>query len=117
MKCSNWLTSTANLRTRCASVSTFPVRHRLRSLRVTQATCCRICLTSLGWRSEVVHTRMHPVDLRYEQEELLALFDLASQEDVDEGGRYDRRGGAIIIWSHHWGLVASVAERSYALRF
>jgi hypothetical protein len=45
-------------------------------------------------------TTTHKVDLPYEKEELLALFDLASKEDVDEGGRYDRRGGAINIWSH-----------------
>lgn len=52
-------------------------------------------------------TRMHTVDLRYEHEELLALFDTASKEDVDEGGRYDRRGGAINVWSHHWGNEAT----------
>lgn len=47
-------------------------------------------------------TTTHTVDLRYEKEELLALFELASKEDVDEGGRYDRRGGAINVWSHAW---------------
>jgi hypothetical protein len=45
-------------------------------------------------------TQMHQVDLRYSKEELLILFDLATQEDVDKGGRYDCRGGAINVWSH-----------------
>src|SRR5436190_22079445 len=107
MHWSNWPTSTANRQTRCASVSTLQVRHRWQSLRVTQATRCRICLTSPSWRSEVVNTRMHAVDLRYEHEELLALFATASTEDVDEGGRYDRRGGVINMWSHHWGNEAT----------
>src|SRR5262245_7747593 len=49
-----------------------------------------------------MHTTTHTVDLPYEKEELLMLFDRASKEDVDEGGRYDRRGGAINVWSHPW---------------
>lgn len=50
-----------------------------------------------------MHTTTHKVDLPYEKEELLMLFDRASKEDVEEGGgRYDRRGGAINIWSHPW---------------
>ena len=49
-----------------------------------------------------MHTTTHTVHLPYEKEELLLLFDLASQEDVDAGGRYDRRGGAINVWSHPW---------------
>ena len=49
-----------------------------------------------------MRTTTHTVDLRYEKEELLALFDLASREDVETGGRYDRRGGAINVWSHAW---------------
>jgi hypothetical protein len=47
-------------------------------------------------------TTRHRVDLGYTREELLALFDTASQEDVDTGGRYDRRFGAIHVWSHRW---------------
>lgn len=48
-------------------------------------------------------TTTHKVDLPYEKEELLMLVDLASKEDVEEGGgRYDRRGGAINVWSHAW---------------
>jgi len=49
-----------------------------------------------------METTMHTVDLRYEKEELLALFDVASQHDVETGGRYDRRGGTINVWSHPW---------------
>src|SRR3989442_8344736 len=69
--------------------------------------CCLTCLISLSWRSEVVNTRMHKVDLRYERREFVALFDPAEKEDVDKGGRYDKRGGAIIIWSHHWANTAT----------
>ena len=49
-----------------------------------------------------METTTHKVDLPYEKEELLMLFDRASKEDVDTGGRYDRRGGAINVWSHPW---------------
>ena len=44
----------------------------------------------------------YPVDLRYTYEELLALFEAAERQDVDKGGRYDRRGAAINVWSHPW---------------
>jgi hypothetical protein len=47
-------------------------------------------------------SRFSWIPLGYKQEELLALFDLASREDVDVGGRYDRRFGAINVWSHAW---------------
>ena len=47
-------------------------------------------------------TTRHKVDLSYTHEELLALFDAASREDVESGGRYDRRFGAINVWSHSW---------------
>jgi hypothetical protein len=44
----------------------------------------------------------HAVEFRYTRREQEALFHVAHQEDVEAGGRYDARGGAIIIWSHHW---------------
>ena len=47
-------------------------------------------------------TTSHTVNLHYTREELHALFDVANAEDVEEGGRYDARGGAIHVWSHHW---------------
>jgi hypothetical protein len=56
---------------------------------------------------EAVHITMHSVDFRYTRQELLALFAYASQDDVDAGGRYDRRSGAINVWSHHWGTAAT----------
>jgi len=49
-----------------------------------------------------METTSHNVNLHYTREELLALFDLATAEDVEKGGRYDARGGAIHVWSHHW---------------
>jgi hypothetical protein len=50
---------------------------------------------------------MHKVDLRYAKEELLIIFDQAYKEDVDQGGHYDCRGGAIHIWSHPWTHAAT----------
>ncbi len=52
-------------------------------------------------------TTRHQVNLRYARQELLALFDLAEREDVEKGGRYDKRGGAINVWSHHWAHEAT----------
>src|SRR6516165_4978934 len=53
---------------------------------------------------------MHYVDLRYTKAELLLLFDQATQEDVDRGGHYDCRGGAIYIWSHPWTTAAAYSQ-------
>src|SRR5438132_8143646 len=50
----------------------------------------------------MMQSTMYPVDLRYAHDELLALFEAAERGDVEKGGRYDRRGAAIIVWSHHW---------------
>lgn len=47
-------------------------------------------------------TTRHKVSLSYTRQELLAFFDRASREDVETGGRYDKRGGAINVWSHSW---------------
>jgi hypothetical protein len=47
-------------------------------------------------------TTRHAVHLRYTHDELLALFEAAERGDVDQGGRYDRRGAAITVWSHPW---------------
>jgi hypothetical protein len=51
--------------------------------------------------------QMYHVDLRYTKEELLLIFDQATKEDVDRGGHYDCRGGAIHIWSHPWTTAAA----------
>ena len=45
---------------------------------------------------------MVPVDLRSTHDELLRLFEAAERHTVEKGGRYDRRGAAINIWSHPW---------------
>src|SRR5437763_700020 len=52
-------------------------------------------------------TTMHTVDLRYTHDELLALFDAAERRDVEHGGRYDRRGATLIVWSHPWTSAAT----------
>jgi hypothetical protein len=49
-----------------------------------------------------METTRHIVNLRYERQELHALFDVANAKDVEQGGRCDARGGAIHVWSHHW---------------
>ena len=51
-------------------------------------------------------SQMHLVDLRYTKEELLTLFAIATQEDVDLGGHYQYHGGAIHLWSHPWNNAA-----------
>ena len=47
-------------------------------------------------------TTRHPVDFPYTRPELEALFRHARAHDVEQGGRYDARSAAIILWSHHW---------------
>jgi hypothetical protein len=47
-------------------------------------------------------TTRHPVDFAYTRPELEALFHYARTHDVEQGGRYDARSAAIILWSHHW---------------
>ena len=42
------------------------------------------------------------VHYRYSQDHLHALFDLARAEDVEKGGRYDARSGAVNIYTHPW---------------
>jgi hypothetical protein len=54
-----------------------------------------------------MHTTRYAVHFPYTRQELLALFARAAQEDVDAGGRYDQRGGAINVWSHHWANAAT----------
>jgi hypothetical protein len=45
---------------------------------------------------------VHIMNFPYTRQELLALFTLAVNEDVEKGGRYDARSNAINIWSHPW---------------
>jgi hypothetical protein len=49
-----------------------------------------------------MQTTSHAVHFRYTRAELLALFALARRADVEHGGRYDARSGALHIWSHAW---------------
>jgi hypothetical protein len=42
------------------------------------------------------------VEYRYTREDLKALFDLVYEEDVERGGRYDGRSGAIHVYTHPW---------------
>ena len=47
-----------------------------------------------------MHTTRYPVDVRFTHDALLALFAAAERGDIGQGGRYDRRGAAINVWSH-----------------
>jgi hypothetical protein len=42
------------------------------------------------------------VNYRYTREDLKAIFDLVYEEDVERGGRYDGRSGAIKVYTHPW---------------
>jgi hypothetical protein len=43
------------------------------------------------------------VNYRDTREDLKAIFDLVYEEDVERGGPYDGRSGAIHIYTHPWG--------------
>jgi hypothetical protein len=55
-------------------------------------------------------TTRHPVDFPYTRQELETLFRYARAQDVEQGGRYDARSAAILIWSHHWQHPATREE-------
>jgi len=65
---------------------------------------------SLGGRpeSEEGETRLAmqaaavEVQYRYTREDLKAIFDLVYEEDVERGGRYDGRSGAIHVYTQPW---------------
>jgi hypothetical protein len=50
------------------------------------------------------------VEYRYTREDLRALFDAAYEEDVERGGRYDARSGAIHVHTHPWSNETMRAE-------
>jgi hypothetical protein len=54
-----------------------------------------------------MQTTTYPVDLRYTHDALLTLFEAAERADVEPGGRYDRRGAAMLVWSHAWTTEAT----------
>jgi hypothetical protein len=53
---------------------------------------------------------MSRVDFAYTRQELDTLVRSAHEYDVDKGGCYDARSGAINLWSHHWMHPATHAE-------
>jgi hypothetical protein len=50
------------------------------------------------------------VEYRYTREDLKAIFDLAYEEDVERGGRYDGRSGALNVYTHAWDTEARRLE-------
>ncbi len=63
-----------------------------------------------GERRPTMETTSIEVDYRYTREELRELFDVAYAEDVDKGGRYDARSGAINVYTHPWSCETIRAE-------
>ena len=49
-------------------------------------------------------------DFRYSRDQLESLFRLAYLEDVEKGGRYDGRSGAINTYTHPWKTETMRAE-------
>jgi hypothetical protein len=60
--------------------------------------------------SPAMQTTAIDVDFRYTREDLKAIFDLAYDEDVERGGQYDGRSGAIKIYTHPWNNEIMRAE-------
>jgi hypothetical protein len=58
----------------------------------------------------VSRSNTREVDLRYSRDQLHAIFHLAYAEDVEKGGRYDGRSGAINIYTHPWNDETMRAE-------
>jgi hypothetical protein len=42
----------------------------------------------------------HGAQFPYARQELIALFTCASQDEVEQGGRYEVRSAAVHVWSH-----------------
>ena len=50
----------------------------------------------------MTHPAATEVDYPYSREDLRELFETAYAEDVEKGGRYDGRSGAINVYTHPW---------------
>jgi hypothetical protein len=50
----------------------------------------------------VSRSNVREVDLRYSRDQLQAMFQRAYAQDVEKGGRYDGRSGAINVYTHPW---------------
>jgi len=50
------------------------------------------------------------VNYRYTREDLKAIFDLVYEEDIERGGPYDGRSGAIHVYTHPWDHEAMTLE-------
>lgn len=69
---------------------------------VNAAQLARLVQTAVTYEAGAMQTTKHRFDFSYTPDELQALFALARQQDVDDGGRYDARSAAINIWTHGW---------------
>jgi hypothetical protein len=64
-----------------------------------------------GWLpGAVMKTSAVEVDYRHTRQALQAIFDLARAQDVEKGGRYDARSGAINIYTHPCNIAAMQEE-------
>jgi hypothetical protein len=50
------------------------------------------------------------VNYRYTREDLKAIFDLVYEEDIERGGQYGGRSGAIYVYTHPWDHEAMTLE-------
>ena len=58
----------------------------------------------------VTRPNVTEVDFHYSRNQLQAIFQPAYTEDVEKGGRYDARSGAINIYTHPWNTETMRAE-------
>ena len=78
--------------------------------KVNAARLAQLVQAATAYEAGLMHTTKRRVDLPYRPDDLHALFALAKQEDVDDGGRYDVRSAAINIWTHGWHHPATREE-------
>jgi hypothetical protein len=64
----------------------------------------------------ITATHAIEVDYRYLRDQLDALFVLARAQDVEKGGRYDARSGAINIYTHPWNSPTMQEESTLMCR-
>jgi hypothetical protein len=58
----------------------------------------------------ITRPNVREVDFHYSRDQLHAIFQLAYAEDVEKGGRYDARSGAINVYTHPWNTETMRAE-------
>jgi hypothetical protein len=60
----------------------------------------------------VARSHVNEVDWRYSRNQLQAIFQRAYTEDVEKGGRYDGRSGAINVYTYPWNTETMRVENT-----